>query len=33
MVSLYSPSGVEYGIKKIFSTFVFYKELSRFKVL
>ena len=31
MVSLESPSGVEYGIKKIFSFFDFYKELTRFK--
>ena len=30
---LKSPSSVEYGIKKIFSFFVFYRELSRFKVL
>ena len=33
VVSLNSPSSVEYGIKKIFSIFVFYRVLSRFKVL
>ena len=33
MVSLESSSSVEYGIKKIFSIFDFYRELSRFKVL
>ena len=32
LVSLESSSSVEYGIKKIFF-FVFYRELSRFKVL
>ena len=32
MVPLKSPSSVEYGIKKIFSIFAFYTELSRFKV-
>ena len=33
MVSLYSSSSVEYGIKRIFSIFAFYRELSRFKIL
>ena len=33
LVSLESSSGVEYGIKKIFLIFVFYRELSRFKLL
>ena len=33
VVSLESSSSVEYGIKKIFLIFVFYRELSRFKVL
>ena len=33
VVSLKSPSSAEYGIKKIFSIFVFYRELSRFKFL
>ena len=32
-VSLKSPSSVDYGIKKIFSFFAFYRELSRLKVL
>ena len=32
MVSLKSLSSVENGIKKIFSLFVFYRELSRFKI-
>ena len=33
LVSLESSSSVEYGIKMIFSTFAFYRELSGFKVL
>ena len=33
LVSLESSSSVEYGIKKIFLIFVFYRELSRFKLL
>ena len=33
VVSLESPSSVEYGIETIFSIFVFYRELSRFKNL
>ena len=33
LVSLESSSSVEYGIKKIFLIFDFYRELSRFKVL
>ena len=33
LVSLESSSSVEYGIKKIFSIFNFYRELSRFKLL
>ena len=33
VVSLKSPSSVEYGNKKTFSNFVFYRELSRFAVL
>ena len=33
MVSLESSSSVEFGIKKIFIIFVFYRELSRFKLL
>ena len=33
MVSLKSSSRVEFGIKKIFSNFMFFEELSRFKVL
>ena len=32
-VSLESLSSVEYGIKKSFLIFVFYRELSRFKLL
>ena len=32
LVSLVNSSSVEYGIKKIFLIFVFYKELSRFKL-
>ena len=32
LVSLESSSNVEYGIKKIFLIFVFYRELSRFKL-
>ena len=31
-VSLKSPSSIKYGIEKIFSIFVFYRELSRFKI-
>ena len=33
VVSLKSPSSVEYGIEKIVFSFVFYRELSRFNVL
>ena len=33
LVSLESSFSVEYGIKKIFLIFVFYRELSRFKLL
>ena len=33
MVSLKSSSSVEFEIKKIFLNFVFFEELSRFKVL
>ena len=33
LVSLESSSSVEYGIKKIFLIFVFYRELSRLKLL
>ena len=33
LVSSESSSSVEYGIKKIFLIFVFYRELSRFKLL
>ena len=33
LVSLESSSSVEYGIHKIFLIFVFYRELSRFKLL
>ena len=33
LVSSKSSSSVEYGIKKIFLIFVFYRELSRFKLL
>ena len=33
LVSLETSSSVEYGIKKIFSIFVFYWELSEFKLL
>ena len=33
VVSLKSPSSVEYGIRKIFFIFIFYGELSRFKLL
>ena len=33
LVSLESSSSIEYGIKKIFLIFVFYRELSRFKLL
>ena len=33
LVSLKSLSSVEYGIKTIFFIFVFYRELSRFKLL
>ena len=33
LVSLESSSSVEYGIEKIFSIFVFFRELSRFRLL
>ena len=33
VVPVESPSSVDYGIKKIFSIFAFYRELSRFKIL
>ena len=32
LVSLESSSNVEFGIKKIYLIFIFYRELSRFKI-